>query len=430
MSNERGGAVAPVATDIETFEFWRRPRAQRDAAFRWLREHDPVSWHPPIESHIPAGENASPHGFWAVVKYRDIQEISRHPQVFSATKGIWTEDMPPEAVEQISFIAMDAPAHTRIRGIVQTAFSPRNIRKMEQWIDDHVKRAVGRVAALEAGEGDLVAELTKPMPGEIFADYLGVRSVELRDRIIGAAEQMISWDEPRYAGTMSPMEVMAAALAELNAIALELVAERRAQPRDDMVSWLVHAEFDGARMTDHEIACFFSLLAGAANDTTGQNLAHSLWLFQQHPDQKALLIEDFDAHVETAVEECLRLRPPILSFQRRALADHELRGTQIRKGDKLVMWYQSGSRDGDIFELPDAFDITRPNAHHHQAFGGGGPHFCIGAALARWVNRRALPEIYRQMPDLSVDAPSYLPGPMLDHIVELPARWTAGRGAG
>jgi cytochrome P450 len=409
-------------TDIHTKAFWRLPRSEREEAFRWLRHNDPVSWHPPVESDIPAGANASPEGFWAIVRYRDIQEIARTPKAFSVAQGVWTEDMPPEAVQQISFIAMDAPEHTRIRGVVQSAFSPRNMRLMVEWIEGHVRRAVARLAPL--GEADLCRALTGPMPAEIFADYLGVQSSELRDRIMFAAQQMVSWDEPEYAGTMSPMEVMATAMAELNAIAMQLIAERREQPREDMVSWIVHAELDGERMTDREIACFFCLLAGAANDTTGQHLGHALWLLEQHPEQRALLIEDFDAHVDGAVEESLRLRPPFFSVQRRALTDYELRGTHIARADKVVLWFQSGSRDEEIFTDPDLFDITRSNGHHHQAFGGGGPHFCIGAALARTVNRAALREIYRVMPDLHVEQPSYLPGPMLDHITRLPARWT------
>ncbi|HEX4107483.1 MAG TPA: cytochrome P450 [Solirubrobacteraceae bacterium] len=414
-------SATPVATDLHTFAFWGQPREQREAAFRWLRENDPVSWHPPAESLLMPPDENSP-GFWAITKHAHIQEISRNPKVFSSASGIFLEDLPPEAGDVFSFIHLDAPAHTQLRGIVQSAFSPRNMRKMNDWLHEHARAVVAEMAP--KGQGDLVEDLAKPLPGRVYAHYIGVEDDAVRERVTRAALQVVAWNEEEHLETMTPLEVIGSAAQELSAVALELAEHRRVTPGDDMLTWLVQAQFEGRRMTDDEIARFFTLLAGAVNDTTGHTIGNAFILLERHPDQKALLLEDFDNRIEGAVEEILRYRPPIVHFRRTALEDYELAGKRIEKGDKVILWYLSGSRDEDVFEDPDRFDITRTNNTRHQAFGGGGPHFCIGAELGRRLVREAIREVYTQMPDVEIGEPTYAMSNFLNNVKSLPASWT------
>jgi cytochrome P450 len=194
------------------------------------------------------------------------------------------------------------------------------------------------------------------------------------------------------------------------------------------VSWVVHAEVDGERMEDWEIAAFFSLLGSAANDTTRHSLAHAVRLFSEHPDQLALLLEDFDGRVTNAVEEVLRHSTPVMHFRRTATRDTTIRGVDIKAGDKVVMWYCSGNRDEDVFPDPGTFDILRDNARSHMAFGAGGAHFCIGAALGRSMIAAGLREIYTRLPDITLAGP---PEIQINHFMHgvhaMPVRWTPPR---
>jgi cytochrome P450 len=408
--------------DIGSMDFWTRDRVFREAAFAWLRRHEPVSWHGPAESLLLPPE-LNTKGFWAITKLEHIREISRQPKIFSNADGVFMEDLPPAGVAALSFLAQDAPSHTQLRGIIQTALGPRNMRKMESWIGGHARQAVAELAP--RGEGDLVKELAKPLPGAIYAHYIGVESVELRDRVIWAADQLVSWADPEYTERMSPAEVFMGAAKILSDTALELAEQRRRRPGDDMVTWVVQAEFDGRKMTDHEIGAFFVLLGGAANDTTGHTIANSLIALQEFPDQRTLLLDDFDGRIDSAIEEFLRFRPPVMHFRRTARADYQIAGKTIRTGDKVVLWYVSGCRDEDVFDEPDRLDILRDNSDRHIAFGGGGPHFCIGNALGRAVLKAAIREVYRQLPELRLGDPQFYPSNFMNNVRRLPATWSA-----
>jgi cytochrome P450 len=337
---------AAVRTDIETFAFWEQDRAARMAAFKWLRDNEPVSWHPPAESLLLPPE-LNVNGFWALTKHADIQEASRSG-VFRSGQGIFMEDMPLDVLASaMSFLAMDPPGHDELRGIVQKAFSPGRMRSMEDWIRAHAHDVVAAIAP--RGQADLVKDLGKPLPGLIYAHYIGVDSTELRDRVVQAADQLGSWNDPEYTATMAPAEVFLSAAQTLSTIALELAEQRRKQPGDDMVTWLVEAEFEGHRMEDSDIASFFVMLSGAANDTTG----HAI----------------------------------------------------------------------DVFADPEQLDLSR-TSNRHLAFGGGGVHFCLGAALGRQLLKAALREVYTQLPDLRLGAPDEGFSNLFNHMRHLPATWT------
>jgi cytochrome P450 len=207
------------------------------------------------------------------------------------------------------------------------------------------------------------------------------------------------------------------------------VAElRRDQPAEDLVSWVVHAEWEGERMEDWEIAAFFVLLGSAANDTTRHSLAHGVRLFDENPDQRTLLLDDLDGRVANACEEVLRHTTPVQHFRRTVTEDVEIRGVEVKAGDKVVMWYCSGNRDEDVFPEPARFDILRANARHHMAFGAGGPHFCIGATLARHMMKTGFREIYTRMPDITMAGdPVYQVNNFMHGVHAMPVRWTPGQ---
>jgi cytochrome P450 len=415
-------STIPAATDIETFRFWERDSVERRAGFKWLRENDPVSWHPPAESLLLPPE-LNTLGFWAITKAAHIQEISRRADVFSSAPGIFMEDMPEVVVAAaLSFLAMDAPEHPQLRGIVHKAFSPGRIRTMEDWIRQHAHALVAEIAPLEGG--DMCKLLTKQLPGRIYATYIGADSDAMRDRVIQLADQLVSWNEPEYTADMEPLEVFAGAADGLSDIALELAEKRRVQPGEDMVTWLVQAEFEGRAIEDWEIASFFVMLTGGANDTTSHLIGSSLVSLQQHPEQKAWLMEDFEGRIDRAVDELLRFNPPLSHFRRTALADYEIAGKTIRKGDKVVLWYLSGTYDEDVFPEPERLDLARANASRHVAFGGGGPHYCLGSALGRQLLKCALREVYTQLQDFRVGQPQYVQSNFINGVRRVPATWT------
>jgi cytochrome P450 len=413
-----------VATDIENFSFWRGTRDERRDGFAWLRQSDPVSWHPPAESLLLPPE-LNTKGFWAITKAAHIQEVSRRTDVFSSAPGIFMEDMPEVVVAAaLSVLAMDAPEHPQLRGIVHKAFSPGRIRQMEDWIREHARTLVAEIAPL--GGGDLCPLLTKELPGRIYASYIGADDDDaIRKRVIHLADRLVSWNDPEYTKEMEPLEVFADAADGLSEIALDLAEKRRKQPGDDMVSWLLQASFDGREMEDWEIASFFVMLSGGANDTSAHLTGSSLVTLEEHPEQKAWLLEDYEGRIDGAIDELLRFNPPLTHFRRTATQDYELGGKTIKAGDKVVLWYISGSRDEDVFEDPDTLNLARGNANKHVTFGGGGPHYCLGSALGRQLVKCALREVYTQLPDFALGEPEFVFSNFINGVRKVPATWTA-----
>lgn len=414
--------VPDTATDIESFAFWRLDREQRRDGFKWLRQNDPVSWHPPAESLLLPPE-LNTKGFWAITKAAHIKEISQKPEIFSSADGIFMEDLPPEAVAAaLSFLAMDAPGHPQLRNVVRKAFSPVRVRQMEDWIGEHAHSLVAEIAPM--GSGDLCQILTKELPGRIYATYIGADSDEMRQQVISLADRLVSWNDPEYTKDMTPLEVFAGAAAGLSQIALDLAAKRRVEPGNDMLTWLIQAQVDGRALEDWEIASFFSMLSGGANDTTAHLTGAALVLLDQNPDQKAWLLEDFEGRSESAVEELLRFNPPLSHFRRTARKDYEIGGKTIKAGDKVVLWYISGCFDEDVFDDPDRLDLSRANSHRHVAFGGGGPHYCLGSELGRRVLKCALREVYTQLPDFRIGEPEYVFSNFINGVRKVPATWS------
>lgn len=418
-----------IDLDISARAFWAKPYEEREQTFGWLREHRPVSYHRPYESTLLPPDQDTP-GFWALTKYDDIQAVSRNADVFSSAEGVVMESFPEVIqVATTSFLAMDAPEHTRMRRIVSRAFTPRRVKQMDELVRRTATEIVDEM--IDLGEGEFCELFAGELPGRIFAHFFGVdpRGDEAR-AMIGAAERMLAWDDPDAARGRDALTTFAEEAEVIQDIALTYADERRELPGDDMISWVVNSESeDGEYLDDWEVAAFFSLLGSAANDTTRHTTAHGVRLFSENLEQCRLFLDDIPGRVDNAVEEVLRHATPVQHFRRTATRDAEIRGQEIKAGEKVVMWYCSGDRDEEVFPDAARFDILRENAKSHQAFGAGGPHFCLGASLGRSMLRAAFSEIYSRMPDIHVDGTVQIQVNNFMHGVHsMPVRWTpAGR---
>lgn len=407
-------------TRLNSLEFWAKPRTYRHEAFTWLRNNRPISWNEPPDSLDPNLQNAK--GFWSIVKHKHLREVSRNVEVFSSAEGVFIDDF-PQLESMLSFIVTDPPRHTELRNIVTVAFTPRNIRKMTGEIAGIVEKIIDDVAP--RGEGDLCELITKEVPGQVFCAMLGITDREQIQYTMDAAEQFACWNDPEYAHIGSPLMVFADASMKLATLANELVPERMKNPGDDLLSWVAEAQYEGKKLNKDEVGVFFALLAAGANDTTRHMMASTLDLFQNHPDQLAYLMEDFDSRVDNAVNEVLRMEPPLMHFRRTATRDYQLDDVTFKEGDKVVMWYIASNRDEDVFENPQTMDISRSDKHNpHQSFGAGGPHYCLGHILGREVLKAQMREIYHRMPNLEVGEPDLLLSNFMNGTKRLPATWT------
>jgi len=403
--------------DVSTLAFWELGAQARDDRLAILREKRPVSWQRPAEGMATLPGRDDP-GYWAVLRHADVVTVSRDPETYSSAQGFQIEDVPEEILEAAgSFLGMDHPRHTKLRRLVSTAFSPRRVRALEDKIAARAGRLVDDL--LERGEGDFVEVVSKPLPSATFAEMMGVAE-EDRERVTGLANDMVAWNDPDVLQGRDGLTLLMETLVGLYAEAAALCDRRRAEPADDILTGLVAAEVDGARLSDEEIAAFFVLLSVAANDTTRQTISHGLRALCRFPDQRALLASDPDRHLPNAVEEMVRWATPVMTFRRTATRDAALNGTAIAEGEKVVMFYVSANRDESAFPDPWRFDITREP--QHVGFGGGGPHFCLGASLARSMLRSVVRELVTRAPTLELGEPRFLVGNFIQGITTMPYR--------
>jgi cholest-4-en-3-one 26-monooxygenase len=356
--------------------------------FREMRATPGLTWHPYEES-----------GFWAVTRHADVQTVSRHPEIFSSAIGhvnLW--DLEADALEaRRSIIEHDPPEHTRLRRVVSKAFTPRQIRRYEA-----STRAIAAElldAARDAGGGDWVQLVAAPLPIRVIISILGIPDedadymVELSNHLVEGTTSTQSLPADAY-GNTTPLRLLpfgSPAAHGLYEYGARLGEERRSHPTEDLVSVLVHAEVGGDRLSDAEFRNFFQVLVFGGNETTRTAITHGTMAFAEYPEQWERLAAD-PTLVDDAVEEIIRWATPVLHMRRTAAVDTELAGTTVTAGDKVVMWYPSANRDEAVFARPDEFDIGR-NPNEHVAFGGGGPHFCLGAYLARMELRILLEEM-------------------------------------
>jgi cytochrome P450 len=403
-------SVTPV--DLSPHSFWEQPRSEREAAFAQLRAEAPVTWQAQPESPLVQTEELT-GGYWAVVRHADIRAVSRDAATFCSGRGVMFEDAPQEFLDAAqSFLAMDDPRHAKIRGLVGRAFAPRHVRTIEDGI-----RADARTIASELEDGatgDFVQRVAKRLPLMTIMRMLGAPPDD-HERLVHFADAMVSWNDADFRAGREPIAVIGEAIAVLHEAASAIAAERRESPADDLITALVQAEVDGDRLSDFDIASFFVLLSVAGNDTTRHTTSHAMRALCVFPDQRAALLEDLPGGIETAVEEFVRWASPVMTFRRTATRDAEVAGQRVSEGEKVVLFYASGNRDEAAFEAPDRLDVSR-HPNHHVGFGGGGPHYCMGAAMARTQLKAIFSELLTAFPELEVGEPRYLAGNFVDGV--------------
>jgi len=349
------------------------------AMFDWLRQNDPVRWYD-----WPHGR-----GYWAISRHDDLVAVHKDTKTFSSETGATAlEDLAPDALEaRKSMLDTDPPRHTRLRGLVNREFTPRAVAAYENLLRELTRVILDE--ALPMGEFDFIEQVAAPLPIQVLCRILGVPPedngllIEWGDRMIASTDPAMSdmsYEHPDSdAYRLLPFRSPAA--VELWKYGHGIADQRRADPREDIVSKLVHGEVDGERLTPREFDTMFLLLVVAGNETTRQAIAHGMLALMEHPGELQRLRDD-PALIQTAVDEIIRWATPVLHFRRTATCDVELRGKTIREGDKVVTWYISANRDELVFDDPYRFDVgRRPN--DHVSFGRGGPHFCLGAHLAK-----------------------------------------------
>lgn len=405
--------------DLSSRAFWSTTAGDRERSFAELRSARPVSWHPPVEDSLMP--DPSDRGYWAVTRHADVVEVSRNSEVFLSGRGVLFENIPPELLEASqSFLAMDPPRHTVIRKVVHAAFTPRQVGRIEDSIKANATDIVGELRSAGSG-ADFVDLCAKELPVRTLADMVGIPDSERR-QVAAAADALVSWGDPVSLDGRNPLEVLVANQMYLHQVALELAAHRREKPGDDLFSALVHAEVEGARLTDPEIAAFFVLLAVAGNDTTRQTMSHGIKALTDFGAERAWLTAAFDDRIGGAVEEFVRWATPVMTFRRTAASDYQLGDRQIAAGEKVVMFYSSANRDPVVFDRPERFDLSRsPNPH--VAFGGGGRHFCLGTHVARAQLRAIFAELLHQLPGILAGEPSYVAGNFIHAIRRMPCHW-------
>ena len=417
--------IAVEDIDLTSVEFWTRPMTWRDAAFRLLRQQRPFAFF--AEPEIP--EMPRGPGYYAVTRYHDIEHISRNPLDFCSGRGSTTVlDMPPEFAELFgSMIVMDDPRHARIRGIVARRFTPRALERLLDSVEEVTDEILD--AAAPQGEVDFVDAIAAPLPLLIICDMMGIPRSHYRE-VLGHTNRILSAGDPELIGddTQRRDNLINSGLA-LVGLMNELAEERRKHPEDDLTSALIHAGDEGEddRLTAQEISSFFILLVVAGNETTRTALTHGMYQLTINPDQREILTRDLEGVVPTAVEEIVRYASPVTYMRRTVTRDGiEVGGHRFSEGDKLVLFYNSGNRDETVFDDPDRFDVRRdPNPH--IGFGAPGPHYCLGAHLARREMSVMLRRLFQRLPDIEVTGePERLEGalPLVNGIKRMPVRFT------
>ena len=399
--------------------FWMLPPDVREGAFRTLRRERPISFHHEVDDRVfPPGP-----GFWALTRQPDIMYAGTHPKLFCSGRGATAiADIPTEFLEFFgSMINMDAPKHGRLRRLVSTAFTERLLSRVERDVQSAASRVIDSVA--ERGECDFVTDIASPFPIRIICEMMGIPESQ-HGFVFDQTNIILGLGDPEY----SPGEVdLPTQLLQSGAALADLMKDLRKQRLDkateDLTSVLVHAEIDGDRLSEQEMGSFFILLVAAGNETTRNAISHGMKALSDFPDQRRIWAADFDAVAPNAIEEIVRWASPVIFMRRTATCDTEIGGQKVHEGDKFLLFYNSGNRDEAIFDGPYRFDVRR-DPNEHVGFGGG-PHFCLGANLARREITVMFREILRRLPDLEITGkPEMLLSAFIHGIKHMPCRFS------
>jgi cytochrome P450 len=415
MTTPTGSSIGGI--DLSVTEFWGLPLAERHAAFARLQAVGrPVHFEEPENPFNAAGT-----GYYAFVSHADVSAASRQPELFSSGRGATSIiDLPAEWNEYFgSMISMDDPRHARLRRIVSRAFTPKMIQKFED--DVQVTAAAIVDELLETGPCDFVRHVAARLPLKIICQMMGIGD-EHYDMVLHNTNTILAGMDPELLSedTDTAVGQILTAGQELTDLVTSLAAERAEQPRDDLTSALASANIDGELLTATELASFFILLVSAGAETTRTAISHGLNLLTQYPEQRALLLADLEGRLPFAVEEIVRYSSPVIWMRRSVTQDCTLNGNDYHEGDKALLFYWAANRDETVFTDPARFDITRsPNPH--VGFGAAGPHFCLGAHLARREIRVMLRELMARVPAIRATAePDRLLSSFINGIKHLP----------
>ncbi|TDB90704.1 cytochrome P450 [Actinomadura sp. KC216] len=398
--------------DLSSFDFWKLPYEERNAAFALLRSQEKPAFF--AEPHFPLMKKGA--GYYALTRYEDVVEASRNAEVFSSEPCANTVvDMPRVTARYFgSMINMDDPRHARMRRIVSRSFTPRKLEELDGYISDTARQIVDRIET--AGCHDFVTQVAAQLPVRVICRLMGIDDGR-HEEILAQTNVILAGYDPEYLGTevdlttrstVRMMKKWWAAGHRLHRLGSSLARERRRAPTGDLTSMLVNANIDGERLTRQELGSFFILLVVAGAETTRTAIAHGLRLLTDHPGQREILLSDLDRHLPGAVDEIIRFTSPVIQFRRTLTRDHEMNGHQYRAGDKVLLFYPSANRDGAVFDDPDTFDITR-NPNPHVGFGGHGPHYCLGTNLAKQEIKVMFHELLTRYPGIrSVGEPDGL----------------------
>ena len=368
--------------------------------YAWMRENAPVYWDP----------NAK---IWGVNLHEDVMAVSKTPEIFCSEQGSRPESSVP------SMINMDDPGHKSHRNLVNRGFTPKKLAQDEIKVREIVTGLIDNVIA--RGTCEFVHEVAAPLPMIMIGDMLGVEP-EDRDTLLKWSDDLL-----RTSGSAEPEDLKASAEAAIGwfEYSSRVIADRRSNPRDDLISILVHGEVDGKKLTDDQIQNETLLILVGGDETTRHVITQGMEVLIRQPEQRQKLIDD-PSKVPVAVEEMLRFVSPIKNMNRTATSDTELRGQKVREGEKLLLLYHSANMDERVFDHPELFDAERqPN--HHVAFGGYGTHHCLGASLAKLELRIMFEELLARLPDLELATQEPLPLRRNNFIVgieEMPVRFT------
>lgn len=400
-------------------QFWTEDPAVVDQKLKTIRQAPPAFYpEAPTEGiGIPDGP-----GGWAIAQYELILEVSRTPEVYSSAQGITIIDTPDYFNEFFgSMIAMDDPRHARLRRLVSKGFTPRMLQRLESSVFEKATEIIDAIA--DRGECDFVTDVAAQLPLSIVCDLMGVPASQI-DFVFDQTNIILGASDPEFVpdGTDIVASLLGAggALAELMASVAE---QKRGRDGDDLTSILVNAEIEGERLTTAEIASFFILLVVAGNETTRNAISWGLHYLTTNPIQREIWQNDVARATPFAVEEIVRLASPVNSMRRTAVRDSTLGGVEIAAGDKLVLFYSAANRDEQHFPEPLSFDVLR-DPNRHLGFGGPGPHYCLGAHLARLEIGAMFTELFGRLPDIEASAaPTLLQSNFIRGIKRLPARF-------
>ena len=412
--------VALSEINFSSPEFWLKDRAFREGAFKTLRDESPFQYFEEVViegSPFPQGP-----GYRAITRHDDIWQVSRNPQLFCSGKGSNIGDLPTEMNEFFgSMINMDDPKHFRLRNIVSRGFAPKEVARIEDQVRSRAEKLVtDLLERFPQGECDFVEEVASALPLEIICDMMGIPESDHK-QIFHWTNVILGVGDPEFGSSLDDLMKVA---IEMFSYAQALGEDRVKNPREDVTSAMMNAVVDGERLTAQEFGSFFILLVVAGNETTRNAISHGMKLLTDHPEQKALWFNNFDAHTKTAVEEIVRYATPVIHFRRTVTEDTELSGQKLLAGEKVVMWYCSGNRDERVFADPFKFDISRASATPQVGFGAGGPHFCLGANLARREVSVMFDEIRRRMPNMrTTGEPAMLQSAFINGIKRMRCAW-------